>query len=158
MTSEESSARPAVAAEAVLASYLLIHLNDGRFLIPLEVVSRVVKPLEVFPMPDTPEFVLGVANYSGEVLPVVDLKKVLRIPDLGGETGLKLVICRHLHVKVGFLVDDVIDVLEVDRGQIKADTAKVRESEFISGEFIRERDVIGIIDVAKIITTYQSPA
>lgn len=109
-------------------------------------------------MPDTPEFVLGVANYSGEVLPVVDLKKVLRIPDLGGEAGLKLVICRHLNVKVGFLVDDVIDALEVDRGQIKADTAKVRESEFISGEFIRERDVIGIIDVAKIIITHQSPA
>jgi len=158
MSSEESPASPAVAAGTVLSPFLLIRLNDDRFFIPLEIVSCIVKPLEVFPMPDTPEFVLGVANYSGDVLPVVDLKKVLSIPDLGGETGLKLIVCRHLHVKVGFLVDDAIDACEVDRGQIKADTAKVRESEFISGEFIREHNVIGIIDVAKIITTHQAPA
>ncbi|MFH2107309.1 MAG: chemotaxis protein CheW [Chrysiogenia bacterium] len=158
MSSKESSSSPVVAAEAVLSTFLLIRLNEGRFFIPLEVVGRVIKPLEVFPMPDTPEFVLGVANYSGEVLPVVDLKKVLLIPDLGGETGLKLVICRYLHVKVGFLVDDVIDACEIDCGQIKADNPKASASEFISGEFIRDRDVIGIIDVAKIITTHQAPA
>ncbi len=149
---------PEAAAEPTLIPCLLVCLNDGRYTIPLEAVLRIVKPPEIFPMPDTPEFVLGVANYSGEVLPVVDLKRVLRVPSPGDETARKLVVCRHQHVKVGFLVDDVIDAFDVDRARVKADTARVREGEFISGEFVTERDAVAMIDVAKIITTHQAPA
>jgi chemotaxis signal transduction protein len=143
-------------ANPTLSPYLIVQLNEDRYLISMEIVNRIIKPLEIFPMPDTPEFVLGVANCSGEVLPVVDLKKALHIPDLHGDGGRKFVICRYRQMKVGFVVDEVIDAWEIERDQIQADTTKVRECEFITGEIARGQEVLALIDIAKLIAAHQA--
>ena len=43
----------------------------------------------------------------------------------------------------------------IDKEKIKVDTVKVIENEFVSGEYIHEGEVIGIIDVLNIVTTYK---
>ncbi|MCP4217892.1 MAG: hypothetical protein GY765_24835 [bacterium] len=131
--------------------YLLIRMNDERYFVELPLVSKIINPLDIFPLPDTLDFIAGVSNFSGEIVPMVDLKKVLKLPDTGPSPGRRFIICRYRDIKVGFIIDHVVDSWEIDTTQIKTDTTRVLENEFISGEYIRDKDVIGVIDIVKFI-------
>lgn len=142
--------------EDELDYYLLVVLDDDKYFIALPLVFRIINPLEIYPLPDTLPFIAGVTNFSGEIIPMVDLKKMLHLPGTGKDTGKKFIICKYLDMKVGFIVDSVIDSLRVDTAKIKIDTTRVLENDFISGEFIYHKEVIGVIDIAKFIDTHKA--
>lgn len=139
-----------------LSHYLLIVLNDDKYLVPLALINKIINPLEIFPLPDTLDFVAGVANFSGEIVPMVDLKKALKLPSLATISRGKFFICMYQDIKVGFIVDSVIDSREIEDSKIKTDTTRVLENDFISGEYIHEKEVFAVIDIAKFIDTYKA--
>ncbi len=142
--------------ESILTHYLLVYLNNEKYLINLAIISKIINPLEIFPLPDTLPFVSGVSNFAGEIVPIVDLKKALKLPDQGLYADRKFVICKFQEIKVGFTVDKVIDSREIDSSKIKTDTTRVLENEFISGEYIHEKEVLGVVDIIKFIETYKA--
>ncbi len=139
-----------------LNHYLLIFLNEEKYFIPLPLIIKIINPLEIFPLPDTLDFIAGVSNFSGEIIPIVHLKKVLKLPDHGPSPWTKFIICKYKDMKVGFILDRVIDSREIDNSRIKTETTRVLENEFISGEFIYKDDVISIIDLVKFINTHKA--
>lgn len=135
--------------------YLIILLNGEKYFIPLIHVSRIIKEKEIFPLPETYDFIEGVFNFFGEILPAIDIKKVLKITELAFKEERKFIICKVQGLKVCFIIDEVEAELIIDREKIKTDTVKVIENDFISGEYIYEDEVIGIIDILNIVNTYK---
>lgn len=153
----EGSEQPVERGEdSILSHYLLVCLNNEKYLINLTIIAKIINPLEIFPLPDTLAFVSGVANFSGEIVPIVDLKRVLKMPEQGQFADRKFVICKYQEIKVGFMVDKVIDSRELDSTRIKTDTTRVLENDFISGEYIHDKEVLGVVDIAKFIETYKA--
>lgn len=154
----ETEQRPEAArtAEEPLIHQLVITLNRERYFIPLSLVSKVVNPLEIFPLPHSLPFLAGVANFLGEIIPVVDLKKALKLPDLGSEAGVRFVICKYSDIKVCFVADSVIDSWEIPVERLKNDTTRVLENDFISGEYIFQDEVIAAVDIIKFIETHRA--
>jgi chemotaxis signal transduction protein len=142
--------------EDELDHYLLIVLDEDKYFIALPYVFRIINPLDIYLLPDTLPFIAGVTNFSGEIIPMVDLKKMLQLPGTGKDMGRKFIICKYLDMKVGFIVDNVIDSLQVDSAKIKTDTTRVLENDFISGEFVHRKEVVGVIDIAKFIDTHKA--
>jgi chemotaxis signal transduction protein len=141
---------------ASFKQYLVIQLNEDRFFITLDIVNRIINPLEIFALPDTPDYLLGVANNTGEILPIVDLKRILKLPVLKSAIPGKYLITKYRDMKIGFVVDQVLDAWPVDTSKINTETTRVTESEYISGEYIHENEVIGIIDIARIIDEHKA--
>jgi purine-binding chemotaxis protein CheW len=69
---------------------------------------REVYPLKDFtPLPGIPSFILGIINVRGQILPVVDLKKLFNLPEKGlGELN-KVIILHDEQMEFGILVDSV---------------------------------------------------
>ncbi|MCS7252636.1 MAG: chemotaxis protein CheW [Armatimonadota bacterium] len=65
------------AGEASLKRFFVFKLGDDEFAIDISIVKEVHLPLEVFPVPCAPHFILGVANLRGRAVPVIDLKERL---------------------------------------------------------------------------------
>ncbi len=138
-------------------TYLMIFLNNEKYLIKINNISRIVKFKQIYPLPDTEKHILGVANISGEVIPILNLHLILNIPNKNEIDGsLKIVITKHKDLVVGFLVDDVVDIVELTKKNLKKDTTKTLENEYIKGEFIYFKDVIAEIDILKIITNLKN--
>ena len=135
--------------------YLVILLNGEKYFIPLILISRIIKEKEVFPLPETYDFIEGVFNFFGEIVPVVNMKKILKISELEFKEEKKFIICKVLGLKICFIIDDVEAEWIIDQDKIKTDTVKVIENEFILGEYIHEGGVIGVIDVLNIVSTYK---
>ncbi len=55
--------------------FLIFWLDGQRFALPVAAVQRVLRAVEVTPLPQSPELVLGIINVRGKVVPVVDLRR-----------------------------------------------------------------------------------
>jgi len=138
-------------------TYLMITLKNEKHLIKISNISRIVKFKQIYPLPDTDKHILGVANISGEIIPILNLHLILNIPNKDEiNTDSKIVITKYKDFLVGFLVDDVIDMIELSNEDLKKDTTKTLENEFIKGEFIYLTDVIAEIDIQKIIMNFKN--
>jgi purine-binding chemotaxis protein CheW len=57
---------------------VLFTVSNHKFALPLDCVERVVRAVEVTPLPDMPETVAGVINVHGRLVPVVDMRRRLQ--------------------------------------------------------------------------------
>lgn len=72
---------------------------------------REVYPLkELTPLPCAPQFVAGVTNVRGEILPVIDIKKFFELPEKGITDQSKVVIVRNDRMEFGILADAALGV------------------------------------------------
>ena len=53
--------------------FLVFGLNGNRFAISLNFVQRVVRVVEITPVPEPPAGIRGVINVEGQIIPVIDL-------------------------------------------------------------------------------------
>jgi purine-binding chemotaxis protein CheW len=56
-------------------------LDEQRYAVPLFAVARIVRLVEITPVPYTPEIVLGVINVQGWIKPIVNLRRRFRLPE-----------------------------------------------------------------------------
>lgn len=68
--------------KTIRITHLLIFTLDGqRYGLSLENVAQVVRAAAITPLPDAPEIVLGILDFHGEIIPVVNLRRRFRLPE-----------------------------------------------------------------------------
>lgn len=154
MTSE------AVAADAAL--YLTFRL-DKEFL-ALE-VARVREVLDLCPItrvPRTPEYMRGVINLRGSVIPVIDLHRKFGLTTVATSIDSRIVVIELDHegegVVVGILADSVHDVIEISRGDIDSSPqmgARWR-TEYVSGIGRCKDQFILLLDIDRIFSNRET--
>jgi purine-binding chemotaxis protein CheW len=88
-------------------------LDEQSFALNLSNVERIVRAVEVTPLPDAPEVILGVINIEGRVVPVVNTRKRLGMPEKDMELQDLFIIVREDGHRLALLADQVKPVLEV---------------------------------------------
>ena len=80
---------------------------------------REVYPLKDFiPLPGVPAFILGIINVRGQIIPVVDLKKLFHLPEQGITELNKVIILHECQMEFGILADVVHGTLRVEEDDI----------------------------------------
>lgn len=81
---------------------------------------REVHPLKTLtPVPGTPAFVLGITSLRGQILSVIDLKKVFELPDKGLTDLNKIIVIGNAEMEFGILADAVLQVRKVPASQLQ---------------------------------------
>ncbi len=115
---------------------ITFELDGERYGFPIASVREVVEIPKIMPVPETPEFLLGVINLRGEILAVLDTKSRLGFD--GAEIGKtsKLIIVDTGEHRAGLLVEDLPGVIHIDEARIKADEFSLNpkvDAKFIAG-------------------------
>ncbi|HEY9793654.1 MAG TPA: chemotaxis protein CheW [Candidatus Obscuribacterales bacterium] len=98
---------------------VVVFLVEGyRYGMPLEMVERVAPVVEVTPVPDTPDSVMGIINVRGKVLPVINVRKKLQMADRQLKLSDQLLICHVGERTLAVLVDAIEGALEYDDEQV----------------------------------------
>lgn len=113
----EGGGQIALADAGELDQYLTFHLGEEQFAIGILDIKEIIEVIAISPVPLTPDFVRGVINLRGRVVPVIDLAVRLGRPsttltkrscvvvvDVQGKAGIQC---------MGMLVDEVNEVLEI---------------------------------------------
>jgi chemotaxis signal transduction protein len=107
-----AESRPyADALETQAETVLLVRLGERQYGLPIACVERVLPMAYVSPLPDGGEGLLGMLNVHGQVLPVLDLRPLLGLPNLAPAAEHRLVL---LKATTPFLVwvDNVEEVVD----------------------------------------------
>lgn len=101
-------ARPhAVAADAAQFDAMIFELGGERFAIETRHVLEVVRLIDVTPLPGVPEFVVGVTNYRGNIVCVVDVRPLVGAPRGGLSDLSRLLILGGGAAEFAILADRV---------------------------------------------------
>lgn len=91
---------------------IVFNLDEQRYALRLSAVERIVRIVEITPLPKAPEIVLGVVNVQGQVIPVVNIRKRFCLPDREISLSDHLIIARTTKRVVVLVADTVLGVVE----------------------------------------------
>lgn len=126
------------------ARLVVFELDGGRYGLPLELVERVIRVVEITPLPKAPDVVLGVINVQGRLLPVASTRKRFGLSEREPGLSDQLIIARTPARSVALLVDEVTGVLEYSEGESLPAEAIVRGTDYVAG-IVRQSDGMVLI-------------
>lgn len=127
---------------------LVFRLDDYQYGLALEAVERVVRIVEITPLPKAPEIVLGVVNFQGRILPVVNLRTRFKLPHRAASLSDQLIVARTPRRTVALVADSVEGVVECSEHQVSEVEAVVPGTEYVSGVVKLSDGLVLIHDLA----------
>ncbi len=91
-----------------LRTIIVFTIDGQRYGVDLWMVKRVVRVVEITWVPGMPDKVLGIINFEGAIIPVIDTRKVLNAPAREIELSDQLVILQSPERVITLLVDGVV--------------------------------------------------
>jgi len=86
-------------------------LDNQRYALPLLAVDRVVRMVAITPLPKAPDIVLGVVNFQGQVIPVINMRRRFSLPEKDIALTDQLVVAHTSRRPVALVADAVHDVI-----------------------------------------------
>jgi purine-binding chemotaxis protein CheW len=139
--------------------HLTFKLDEEVFALDISKVREVLEYTAVTKVPQTPEFMKGVINLRGHVVPVVDLRLKFGMQEAEKTVNTCIIIVEVSVDKdtavLGALADSVQEVLELEPDQIEpAPKIGTRlKTDFIKGMGKRDEQFIMILDIDKVFST-----
>lgn len=133
--------------------FVVFHLAGEAYAVPIAGVHTVEKALPITRVPRAPHFVDGVVNLRGEVIPVVNLRRRLDMPELVDASDAHIVVALAGEQLVGLLVDEISHVLSLPQESIQAAEQVIGETNrsFLLGVGKWENGLIVILDLERVV-------
>lgn len=127
-------------------------IGKEEFGIDIARIVEILKRQEVSQLPNLPDFLSGVINLRGEIIPVIDLRKRFGIGDSGGKG--RIVVIRFGREKIGLYVDDIKEIINLDPLEISSPPSifKGLKTEYMTGIGRKGDRIIVILNLDSILT------
>ena len=140
------------AAEGKDRQFVVFKLGEELYGVEILQVQTIERMLELTAVPDAPEFVEGVTNLRGEVMPVIDLRKRFGLPDAEQTDQTRIITVNILEKQIGMIVDEASEVVKVSKDAIEEPPQIVRgvKDTYLEGVAKLENRLLIILDLCKI--------
>jgi purine-binding chemotaxis protein CheW len=130
-------------------------ISNEEFGVDILCVQEINRMLQITKMPNTPEFIEGVINLRGRVIPVLDLRIKLGMPRIEHDKNTRIIVVELKGKTIGFIVDEVSEVLRIPKSITEAPPEMVGgvNSDFITSIGKLEDRLLILLDLEKILST-----
>ncbi len=123
---------------------LLFTLSEQRCALALSVIERIVPVVAVNPLPKAPEMVMGLINVQGRAIPVLNIRALVGLPEVGIALSDQMIIARTSRRTVAILVDNAVGVIDYRPEDITASEELFPGIAYLKG-VVKLRDGIAYI-------------
>ncbi len=135
---------------------LVFKLASEEYVIDIMRVNEIIRPEKITAVRKAPEYVKGVIELRGTIVPIVDLRRRLELDPRQGEAEPYVIIVTVEGVVVGVEVDNVVEVVRVERSQIKASpdlTKQEGEAPFFLGICKQDTRLLMLLNIKRLVLT-----
>jgi len=118
----------------------------------LSKVVRVIHAIEVRNLPKAPEIISGIINIQGQIIPVVNIRKRLNLPEKETDPDDRVIIADTGIRKIALFVDSVEDIRELNQGQFADYRESIPFAGYIKGIAKLENEIILIYDLEQFLS------
>ena len=152
MTETQNSASAIVTERA--GKYLTFGLAEEQYGLEILKVREIIGVMDITAVPKTPEFVKGVINLRGKVIPVVDLRLKFAMEEAEHTEETCIIVVDVDGIEMGIIVDQVSEVMDIATGEIEDPPAfgTSVDTSFILGMGEAEGNVTILLDIDRVLT------
>ena len=134
--------------------YLTFKIGAEEYGLEILKVQEIIKMMDITKVPRVPEFVRGVINLRGKVIPIVDLRKRFGLSSREHDKHTRIIVIEINNMIVGFVVDSVSEVLRIPASTVEPPPPVVAglESEYISGVGKLEDRLLILLDLDRLLS------
>ena len=130
--------------------FVAFSIGEEEYCIDISKVREVKEMLPITRVPQAPDDVEGIVNLRGQVIPIVNLKKKLGYYGENSQDD-KIILVELENEIVGFIVDDVSDVITIEEKEIERPSGILGLStQYIKGIAKKDDRLLLILDLDKI--------
>lgn len=147
--------RAAAAKSVPQVQFVTFRLGAEEFGFDVFGVHEILRYQPVTPVPKAPDFVEGVIDVRGTLVPVVDLRRRFELPNPAIDGDTRIVLVEFGGERLGLIVDAVTEVLRVPSTSLTEPPPFFRglAAEFIRGIVRAAERLIVVIDVAQVLSS-----
>lgn len=134
---------------------VIFSLNNELCSVEASIVYKIEKYSDVSLIPQMPDYIKGLYNLRGRVVPVVDLNKRFNMGDSEINKKTKIIITEKDNQLYGFIVNNVLEIINLDEKLIDKSDAilMVNNKKYIKGIGKKEDKLFSVIDLNAILYT-----
>ncbi|MCL2111531.1 MAG: chemotaxis protein CheW [Clostridiales bacterium] len=136
--------------------YLTFTIEDNVYGLPIRFVLEIIGVQTATKVPETPDYVKGVINLRGRIVPLIDVRLKFGKAELAYTERTCIIVIDVNSIAVGLIVDKVDDVLSLDDSQIALPPPGGTlgfENRYIEGLGKVENTVLLLLDAEKLLKT-----
>lgn len=130
-------------------------IADEQFGVDILIVQEIIRSATVTAVPNSPDFVEGVINLRGNIIPVVDLRKRLYLYNEANAAQRAWILILNINDRVvGFIVDQVTHVIKVPEESVQPPPEIVisgLESQYIQGVCELSENLLVILNFSRVL-------
>jgi len=136
-----------------LLQLVSFNLGSEEFGIDILKVQEIIRLINITKVPNSPEFIEGVINLRGRVIPVIALRIKLGMEKIEYSNSTRIIVVEINNNTVGFVVDGVSEVLRIPANITEAPPSMVAgvDSEYITAVGKLEDRLLILLDLEKIL-------
>ena len=133
--------------------YIIFNLEKEQYAVDIMNVQEISEYTTPTPIPDSYDFIEGVINLRGGIIPVINLKKRMSILSEKNSTSNRIIIINIGTSQIGVVVDEASQVLTFDSDEIKSTPSTLENSEkkLISGIGNSNDRIVMFVDFNRIL-------
>ncbi|RQD58795.1 MAG: chemotaxis protein CheW [Desulfonatronovibrio sp. MSAO_Bac4] len=138
-----------------LLQLVTFKVGSEEFGIEIFSVKEIIRMLNITKVPKAPDFVEGVVNLRGKVIPIIDMRKRFGMDSLNHDKHTRIVVVEMENVMVGYVVDAVSEVLRIPSDTVEPPPSVVAgiDAEYINGVGKLENRLLIMLDLNKLLKT-----
>ncbi|MCQ2499083.1 MAG: chemotaxis protein CheW [Lachnospiraceae bacterium] len=136
--------------EGTKVQYIVIKLGDEQYGIDIKYVDNIVRMQSITRVPHVADYIKGVINLRGVVIPVLNLRLKMHLEDVDDTDASRIIILKlEQYGLIGFIVDEVKEVVTLGESQIEKTSYDGTEDKqiFVSAVGKVNNELISLLDM-----------
>lgn len=137
------------------AQVVVFSLNNQYCGVETSQVQSIIRYQDVSKVPEMPDFVEGIINLRGKIIPVINLNKRFNLGDTKVTDSTKIIVSEVDNSPIGFVVNNVSEIMKFTEEELEPapDIIYNAGNTYISNIGKKEDKLVSILDFGKILTS-----
>ena len=134
-------------------------LGSEEYGVRIRSVKEIIKPIDITPIPRSPEDILGLISLRGTIVPIFNIRRRFGLPSSSTTPESRVIVCVLDCGPLGLLVDRVTEVFSTDLEALEPppSTLGEREAAFVTATVRYRQRLIGVLHLERLVAV-QPPA
>jgi purine-binding chemotaxis protein CheW len=138
------------AGAATATELVVFRIDKSEYAVPVGNVGEILRMVAIAPVPEAPEWLPGVINLRGKVIPVIDLRTRLGLPRVEAGLNTPIIVAEMEGQSVGLVADAVTELLTVPLDSIEPPDARVGDANAVKAVARAGERLLLIFDLERV--------
>jgi len=136
-----------------MAQIVSFRLANEEYGVDIMRAQEIIMPGQITRVPEVPDYICGLINLRGHVIPIVDLRKRFGLPEKDNDEHTRIIVVNVASRTIGMVVDAVTEVLRIGTDQIEPPPSSISgiDQDYVCGLIKLEDRLLILLNIEKIV-------